>query len=402
MSKPAPELLILSGGSEIVGLALAGAAYAAGVPYAVFSLVRHSILKDAPGCVAWTDLLPQSKGWDGLRDRFLLALSRLPREPARGLALLPTEDGSLRLLNECRDDVLAFGEFARARALRMGGIDKAEVVELAARKGVSAELAPARVLNDPDDASAALDAFGVDAVFKPALKPMDMDLSGMGSRGVKVITRVADTENPDSVVRRLRDAWPLSSRWIAQPRLRTGAGLERSVCAVRGDDTRACQVVERAKHPRMGGTAYWVSIDRRSDLIPSATSVLEALDVVGICELSYLSDAAGNGKLIELNPRPWLQIGLAERAGFAMVTETIAALRGDSSFLTPLHINTCDWLQPERALLALLARQCSLREWTGAMSTAFRRSTVVGGWGSEFPTVRRRLAMRALRKIVRS
>lgn len=400
MSWPAPALLILSGGSEIVGLTLAEAAYAAGVPYAVFSLVPRSLLKDAPGCVAWADLLSGQGDWEGLRDRFLRALSRLPRCSEKGLALLPTEDGSLRLLNECRDDVLAFGEFPRARALSMGGVDKAEVVELAIRAGVGSELAPSRVLNDAGDACAAMDEFGIDVVFKPALKPLDMDLSSMGGSGTKVVTRADATESPGSVVRRLRDAWSLSQRWIAQPRLLAGAGMERSVCAVRGDHIRACQVVERAKHPRMGGTAYWVSMDSHDDLVPSASRVLEALDVVGICELSYLSDAAGNGRLIELNPRPWLQLGLAERAGFPMVVEAVAALCDESLTSVPLRVAACDWLQPERALLALLARQCSLRDWARATSTAFRRSTVIGGWSSNFPKVRSRLVARTWSKII--
>lgn len=399
MSLATPELLIISGGSEISGLAVAEAAHAAAIPYAVFSLSPDSMLQDVPGCVACTDLSSMIGDWRTLRDEFLLALAGLQRSGSSRLAILPTEDGGLRLLNECRDEVMEYGEFPRARALRMGGVDKAEVVERIERQGLSDGMATSKVLVDPSSAISAMGEFGVNAIFKPALKPLDMDLSGMGGRGVKVVTQRDERESADSVLKRLRDAWPLSQRWIAQPRLLVGAGLERSVCAVRGDVIHACQVVERAKYPCMGGTAYWVSTDLRRDLVPSAASLLETLDVVGMCELSYLPDTSGNSHMIEFNPRPWLQLGLIERAGFPIVVESIAALRDMGSILASAHAAHCDWLQPERMLLALLARQCSLREFGRMSKLLFHQTTTVAGYGSAFPNARARLAVRALRKV---
>lgn len=400
MSRTAPELLIVSAGSEVAGLALAEAAYAAAIPYAVISLVPRSMLTDAPGCVAWKDLSAFRGDGVRLRGEFLKTLGKLVHAGAPRVAILPSEDGSLRLLNECRDEVLEYGDFPRARALRMGGVDKAEVVELAEREGVTEGLAPSRVLDDPSEAIAILDEFGPGTVFKPALKPLDMDLSGMGRHGEKVVTQRNDGEGAPSVVARLRKAWPMSRRWIAQARLCTGAGLERSVCAVRGNEIHACQVVERAKYPRMGGTAYWVSTEQRADLVPSASRLLDALDVVGLCELSYLPDASGQGQMIEFNPRPWLQVGLMERAGFAIVAETVAVLRGLQRMASPC-VMACDWVQLERMGLALLTRECSLREWGPMLPLLFQKSTVIAGYGSTLPGVRRRLAVRVLGKVLR-
>lgn len=399
MSLPLPELLIVSGGSEVAGLAVAKAAGAAAIPYAVFSLVPNSVLRDVQGCTSLVDLSPLRGDWNRLRDGFLQALAGLARSGPMPLAILPTEDGSLRLLNECRDEVLRHGDFPRARALLMGGVDKAEVVELAARQGITDGMAASRVMDGPSEATAAMDEFGDDVVFKPALKPLDMDLSGMGGHGEKVVTRYDVGESRGNVVERLRKAWPLSLRWIAQPRLRTGAGLERSVCAVRGTEVRACQVIEQAKYPRMGGTAYWVSTEQRADLVPSAVKLMDALDVVGICELSYLPDAAGRGQLIEFNPRPWLQVGLVEHAGFPIVAETVAVLRGEGCTSALPDLDACDWLQLERMGLALLAGQCSLRELGRMLPLAFRRSTTIGGYGDALPSTRRHLAMRGIRKV---
>jgi len=399
MSPPLPELVVLSGGSEVAGLAVAEAAHAAAISYAVFSLVPHSVLRDAPGCTAWVDLSLLRSDWPRLRDGFLRALAGLGHLNPGRLAILPTEDGGLRLLNECRDEILEHGDFPRARALRMGGVDKAEVVDLVTRQGITDGLAASSVLDDPSEAIEAMDAFGDDTVFKPALKPLDMDLSGMGGQGVKVVTQRDAAESRGNVIDRLRVAWPLSRRWIAQPRLRTGAGLERSVCAVRGVEVHACQVVEQAKYPRMGGTAYWVSTEQRADLVPSAMRLMEALDVVGICELSYLPDVAGRGQLIEFNPRPWLQVGLMRHAGFPIVAETIAALRGEAFTLPSPSLDACDWLQLERMGMALLAGQSSLREFGRMLPLAFRQSTTVGGFGSALPMVRKRLVMRGIRKV---
>lgn len=394
MSQRAPELVILSGGSEVAALAVAAAAAKANIPYAVFSLVSKSVLQGAPGCVGWEDLSQHLGQWPQLRDAFLTALARANRHGVASLALLPTEDGGLRLLNECRNDVLAYGEFPRARALRMGGVDKAEVVELAEHLGVTQGMARSIVLNEPTQAGTAMDALGADVVFKPALKPISMDLSSMGGQGAKVVTR-RPTESTPQLLQRLYAAWPLSQRWIAQPRLRTGAGLERSVCAVRGAGVRACQVVERGKYPHMGGTAYWVSTEQRRDLIPSAQALLEALDIVGICELSYLPDVAGMSLMIEFNPRPWLQVGLVERAGLPIISETMTALRGGTIGAGGEIIDS-DWLQLERMGLALLAGQATWRAW----QQVFKPATTIAGWDGVWPSARRQLLRRMLGRLL--
>jgi len=394
------ELLILSNGSEISGVALAEAASNAAIPFAVFSLVERSLLRDAPGCTSFVDLSSDRASWPKLRSAFLKALQCLCLSAGTRLVILPTDDGSLRLLNECRDDVLNAAEFPRARALPMGGMDKAEVVEYAELYGVSDGLVSSIVLDEPSEGMLAMEKFGEDAIFKPSLKPLDMDLSSMGARGIKVVTQRDEREKATTVIERLRKAWPMSSRWIAQPRLRTGRGVERSVCAVRGESVQACQVVEQAKYPRMGGTAYWVAVEQRDDLVPVATRLLEALDVVGVCELSFLPDAKGNGKLIELNPRPWLQIGLLEHAGFPMVAQAVKALRGEHLIKSQVAVRSLNWIQLERLILAFLGRECSVGEFANMVALALSSSATIGGFGSSLPRVKPRLILRALRKMM--
>jgi len=393
------ELVILSAGSEIVSLAIAEAAWNASIPYAIFSLVPHSILSRAPGCVEFQDLSYLFGQWDKLRSALLKGLEDLSGTAASRLAILPSDDGSLRLLNEWRDDVLLFGEFSRTRAIKMGGVDKAEVVELLTTKGMNEISSLNQVICSPSEAYPCMDRFGPDTVFKPALKPLNMDLAGLGGHGLKVVTQTQAQESQRSVILRLEKAWATSERWIAQPRLEVGPGVERSVCATRGRSIHACQVTEKAKYPKVGGTALWVTTDEKTELIAPASQLLHELDMVGICELSYLPDNKGHYQLIELNPRPWLQVGLLEFAGFPVIAQTVSTLRGsEKAFQTP-NIRQCDWINLERTLLAVVSGHISYREVLGATARLFRSNTTLGGYSSRFPGMKSRLLKRSTLKI---
>ncbi|WP_221899305.1 hypothetical protein [Xanthomonas sp. SI] len=399
-----PELLIISGGSEIVGLALAEAAHIAGRNYAVFSLVPHSLLKNAPGCIDFMDLSPLLEDWNALQDGFLKALMHATALAGEKLPIFPTEDGGLRLLNECRDDVLRYGEFSRARALKMGGLDKAELVEFSLKHCASDYLATSIVLDGPEQAILALEKLGPDAIFKPALKPIHMDLSPLGGGGTKVVTRQDHKENASSIVNRLTRAWSVSERWIAQPRLVTGSSQERSVCAVRDTNgyVHANQVVEKAKHPAMGGTAYWVSTEETTDLLSPASNLMEALEIVGICELAHLPDGSGKPHMIELNTRPWLQIGLIESAGVPILDKAILALRGKSLPKESTSAKNHQWVQIERFLMALITGSCPPALALQILGSLTKASTTIAGFGTSSPGIKQRLIRGHLRRIFRT
>lgn len=403
MNKSNAELIIITGGSEVTSLAIANAAMKAGIPYAVFSLVKDSLLRKSPNCVAWLDLHPFISNHLKLREKFLYGLDTITISQKTKVAILPTEDGGLRILNEFRDDVLLNAEFSRARHLRMGGIDKAEAAEAIINAGGIEGIAPTLILNNPNEAIDAFHTLGRNCIFKPALKPLDMDLSGLGPRGIKVITQKHHHESPDDVIKRLEKAWSTSQRWVAQPRLLTGANLERSVCTVRGNDhINACQVIERAKFPKIGGTALWVATERKKDLIPSATRLLQAMDVIGICELSYLPDASGSAHMIEFNTRPWLQTELIQSHCFPIITDTIATLRGQTPPPAPLSINYMngDWIQIERAALAAAALQMNPTQFIKLSFQSIKRSTIIAGYSNTPPCTRVQMAKRSLKKAI--
>lgn len=386
--KTTAAALILSGGSEIVSLAIAEALHGAGIAYAVASLVRDSLLRGAPGCVACTFIGPSDTEPDQLKQRLLQCLMPMQASPQLLPVVFATEDGGLRLLNEYRDEILPYAGFARARALRLGGLDKAELFTFLENTPAVRWLAPTLVLDEPAQAELAFERFGDEVVFKPSLKPWDMQLGPMAA---KVITRADARESRAQVRRRLDDAWYLSRRWLAQRRLVDYADGEHGAWALRSADVRAVQFVERWKYPRRGGSGCWVETVNERDLLQPAAEILDALDFVGLAELPFLQSADGCPQLLELNPRAWLQVGLAERCGFGLVAGTLFALRGGIVTAQAPADARSGWVNIERLCASVAsgdggARLAALRRLAGALAT--RPAYAV--YGSTFPRVRQR------------
>lgn len=344
-----PWAVIMAGGLEIPAVALARAFTRHGIPWAVIGLRQRSLLRRLPGCLAFADFSGITDT-GALHAALLQTLTRWRTRSPGPLACFATEDRGLRCLNTWRDDVLPLAVFARARALRMGGLDKAELFTALADEPASART---RVLADPSEADAALDVLGEHTVFKPALKPWDMDLSALGN-GAKVVTR-KEGESRLALCRRLQAAWPVSTHWVAQPRLREYANGEHGAwVAGAPGDYEGIGFIERLKHPRRGGTGCWVEAGGDPALVAPAQRVLTAIDFTGLAEVPFLLDDGGVPRLLELNARAWLQVGLADRAGLPAAAIAYRSLTG-VSVPAAVRATPASWINVERALLALRA-----------------------------------------------
>jgi len=351
--KEVAKAVILSGGAEIVSAAVAEALEAADIPYAVVALVKGSILRRS-GAVSFFDLSGLSGNPLVLRDRLLDCLIELRSKTSGKLVVFATEDGGLRCLNEFSEDVQKVAEFPRARALRYGGLDKAELFMFLSGSAAASHIPATEILSDPKEADAALERLGEDAIFKPALKPWDMELRGMD--GAKVVTRNDSSERRSDLLRRLARAWPLSQRWVAQSRLSPYEEGERGVWSVRGEEHfMSVQFVERWKYPAQGGTGCWVQTRTGDDLLSAAESILHAIDYVGLSELPFLKDAHGVPRLLEVNARAWLQEALAEKSGLPMIRASFELLSGAPWSSVQATPRETTWINIERALLAALS-----------------------------------------------
>jgi D-aspartate ligase len=103
-----------------------------------------------------------------------------------------------------------------------------------------------------------------------------------------------------------------------------GTNKTISFCAFCVDgDIKAHWMGEKLRqHPWRFGTATFARSIRVEDCLKHSEPLLRALDYTGICEVEYLRDPRdGQYKLIEINPRTWLWVGLARACGvdFAMM-----------------------------------------------------------------------------------
>lgn len=390
--KPHPQAVtavILSGGSEVISVAIAEALESKGTPYAVLSLVRHTLLKNARGCVSITDLSDAIGDLGRLRERMLDALTQLRESAGRRLVIFATEDGGLRCLNEFSGDVLKVAEFPRARLLRYGGLDKAELFRFLAKTPAARYIPATEIIDDFEAAEGVLLRLGADAVFKPALKPLDMDLRSM--RGAKVVTRASTTESMGSLLRRLNEAWGLSKEWVVQTRLQPYENGERGTWAVRGTSGLApIEFVERWKYPKQGGTGCWVETVRGETFFPAAQTILDSIDYFGLAELPFLRGADGQGRLLEINARAWLQVGLAERSGLAVVARTLRLFESvEPEPQAPLQPTT--WINVERAVAAA-AQGSEGPRWTAfsALAKVLLRRPVLAIYSSSVRGVKLR------------
>jgi D-aspartate ligase len=74
--------------------------------------------------------------------------------------------------------------------------------------------------------------------------------------------------------------------------------------------------VKLREHPIKFGTATMAESIKEDALLPLAEKLLKHLNYTGVCEIEFLKDPIdGKFKLIELNARTWLWVGLAKACG---------------------------------------------------------------------------------------
>ena len=396
------KAVILSGGSEIVAAALVEELDCAGIPVAVISLGGNSILRRALSGLLYAEIAWPPPSAEAAAGRLLHILRGWGVRESEYCTIFPTEDGGLRLLLEQSKRLKSVAAFGQARSLRMGGLDKAELFECLYQRGCADLIAPTRAVESSWQAIEAIDSMECECVVKPALKPLSMQLAGMPAKAFMTdqFRRRSDFE------RALTAAWSISSRWVVQPRLRTPPSGEAVFWSVRDrhGDLTGMAAAERWKQPRSGGSGCWVTSTNAliSELQPRAQRILEAIDFIGMCELPFLIDSNGQWRLLELNPRPWLQVGLAAAAGAPLAAMTYRILQGDGvEAIQPR--DGVNWVNLERLLIAAWSGEQGNRH--GALLKAcnvWRRADTLAIYSSHLPYVKirwlGRMAYKALER----
>lgn len=398
--------IVLSGGSELTGLALLEEFAACGVPAAVIRIGRaKGLLVDVVPAGFHERLDSRCGDEPALCSALVAVLERWRRPSDPPWPIYATEDGGLRFLidNEARLRSLAI-PCGRSRQ-GTNCLDKAGLaVALENDDTVVRYLPRTRIVATVDEALAASRAVSEDCVVKPATKPLSMNMPDMPS---KALFR-SDCADESELRARLERIWHYSESWLVQQVARGGETGECSVWATRDPEGRVRGVCMRQhwKHPRRGGTSAVVSSAPELDheLLPVASKLLASIDYVGLCELEFMLDceAAGENRvvLIEMNARPWLQYGLARFAGFAAASETyrfLADIVSSEEKSVPCVGKSLIWVNPERLFLAAFSGSrgrigSSLLE---ALSVLLKADYVTV-YGSSLRKVRRRWIARCV------
>jgi predicted ATP-grasp superfamily ATP-dependent carboligase len=281
----------------------------------------------------------------------------------------------------------------------MGGLDKAELFEYLVQTDCEHIIAPTLTLNSPADAENAWSRFDGDCVVKPSLKPWSMEMREMPGKALMTSTfsDFADFE------KKLKACWHYSRQWVVQPRLYTPADGERVVYLARDDNGKTACVIasEPRKQPRYGGTSCEVvTKPMDEELAFKSQRIADALDLVGLCELAFLKDAAGQWRMLEVNPRPWLQIGLARAAGVPLARQASLALAGHSVDRSLEAFIGVRWASIELLLISAMSGNYGSRwrECAYAISV-LRQANSLAIYSTESPGVRWRWWLRLLSRL---
>jgi D-aspartate ligase len=238
----------------------------------------------------------------------------LKKKYRRRILLFPTDDGSLLLL--ARNFAALKKYFVILNDPQGKDISrfsqKSYVFQTLQDSGCSDFLPLALFCYKNDDVQSVKDNITFPCVIKPSEK--DINFSFYRKYNSKVLL----VESKDNLERKLTQLLSENQRLLVQELVSRKPAKEISWYGYRSKSGEIFGMTARQvrKSPQMGGTATFLEAEEIPQIHPFAHRALEALDFWGICEMELMLDARKKEyKMIEFNPRSWLQLSLATRMG---------------------------------------------------------------------------------------
>lgn len=380
-------VIILSGGLEVISAAVAEELINEEIPFAILSQVKNSIIKNCQHQhyeeVAW----PPADNKKAV-EQILKTAELMGGESNFKIPVIATEDGGMRFLMENKERLASKIVFGHAQKLIYGGLDKVELFDYLI-KNTSSKIVPISVsVSSPEDALTAFRKINKNCIIKPSIKPISMDMAGMKGKAIELQLHNDD----NSIVEKLKSYWMVSECWIVQEKLETPVSGEYDIWFSRNKlgEIIALAATERWKQPRVGGTGCWVESlgPVKPELLDEVKSILEAIDFVGSGEIPFLMDSSGGYKMIELNCRPWLQVGLGKIAGVNFVAGLYSALTQQAMPVSqPLAGKI--WVNLERAIISSLTNDyASKAKAFATLLKILKDADEVAVWSSPIKNIR--------------
>lgn len=152
--------------------------------------------------------------------------------------------------------------------------------------------------------------------FPCVIKPSEKDVNFSFHK--KYNSKILVVENKDDLKKKLIELLSENYKLLVQELVNPKPGNEVSWYGYRSKGGEIFGITARQvrKSPQIGGTATFIETEEIPQVHLYAHQALKSLSFWGICEMEFMLDERKKEyKLIEFNPRCWLQLSLATEAG---------------------------------------------------------------------------------------
>jgi len=252
------------------------------------------------------------------KDAFIRSLlgfgEKLKEKYGRRILLLPTDDGTLLLMAKNFDPLKKY-------FVILNDPQEKEILRFSQKiyffqtlqKASCANFLPLTLFCEREED---IESIKKNIAFPCIIKPSEKDINFSFHR--KYNSKILLVENKDDLEKELTGLLSENHKLVVQELVNQKPGKEVSWYGYRSKGGKIFGMAARQKRksPQMGGTATFIEREEISQVHLYVHQALKALDFWGICEMEFMLDERKKEyKIVEFNPRCWLQLSLATEAG---------------------------------------------------------------------------------------
>lgn len=298
---------------------------------------------------------------DELAD-FLVGLAK--KENLSGWVLLPSNDHAVLTLSRNRERLLDHFRFTiPGTDVIMNIYDKSKLLRLAAECRVP--IPNTYYLNSADA--------DISSLSYPILTKGKMGLSFYQATGKKVHL-AQNKQELKSQIENISKVYPVENLFHQELIPFDGKNKTVSFTAfcIEGQIKTHWIGVKLREHPIRFGTATFAWSIECHELLKPSQKIMERLKFTGVCEIEYLKDPRdGQYKLIEINARTWLWVGLARACGVDFAKIAFHYLTGKDEEYPEDYVKGISWLNYLTdtifAMKAIQKKQLTLKAYLESM-----------------------------------
>lgn len=299
---------------------------------------------------------------------FMIELAQ--KENIRGWVLIPSNDHAVYTISKHKQQLEKYYKVITPSLDIIESIyDKSKLLHIAQRCGVA--------IPQTQYFTSANDSIG--NITFPVLTKGRFGLSFYQTLGKKAFLASNKTEL-QSQFELIRSKYDISKTFTQEliPFDGTNKTVSFTAFCVNGEVKTHWAGVKLREHPIQFGTATFAKSIYSEDCLQQSILLLRELNYTGVCEVEYLKDPRDQKyKLIEINARTWLWVGLAKACGVDYAKIIYDYVNNSSIDYPSNYIADKAWINPITdtvfSLLGMLKRLVNPRDY---LQSIFRQSKV--------------------------